>query len=410
MSGEKDPTSRRGPTESRGSTERPDPTERPSAAHPYPGEGSPSEEPRSDSGYHHRAERRSARRAARRRKRVARLSLVAGPVVVVILVIVALLVFLGGPESTSGAETTTTTVAAGPIETGGGSVLMVEQGEEVPAVILLLPEQAGGFVLAIPGNTLLKTESGFKTPTELHASDQEEALRIALAEDLGVDIGPVAWLQWSGLREALGEMGQAGSLPAELETTGEDAGRVAEAVVAVLGASQNGGEAAVWEQMEMAGDADGFRANAKLLSASISDAGPTVAVLPGKVVEGVGFEYFEPDLKQARALLGGESPGAEITMEVQNGSGVVGIAQQVGAMLEPLGYEILPFRNAEGFPDVTTTRILVAAGADSEAERVRAVLGVGRIEQDGSLEPGRIIVIVGKDFVPPVSTGTQSAQ
>ncbi len=404
MSDEKDPTSRPDSTESPGSVERP------SARHPYLSEGSPSEEPRPDSGYRHRTERRSARRAARRRKRVARLSLVAGPVVVAILVIVALLVFLGGPESTSGAETTTTTVTAAPNEAGGGSVLLVEQGEEVPAAVLLLPEQAGGFVLAIPGNTLLRTESGFKTPTELHASDQEEALRTALAEDLGVEIGAVAWLQWSELRGALGETGQAGSLPAELETTGESAGLVAEAVVAVLGAGQKGGEAVVWDQIEMAGDADGFRANAKLLSASISDAGPTVAVLPGKVVEGVGFEYFEPDLKQARALLGGESPGAEITMEVQNGSGVLGIAQQVGGMLEPLGYDMLPFRNAEGFPDVTTTRIIVAPGAHSEAERVRAVLGVGRIEQDGSLEPGRVIVILGKDFVPPVPTGTQSAQ
>ncbi len=131
-------------------------------------------------------------------------------------------------------------------------------------------------------------------------------------------------------------------------------------------------------------------------------------MLPGKVVEGLGFAYFEPDLRQARALLSGERSGADITMEVQNGSGAIGIAQQVGEMLGPLGYDMLPFRNAEGFPDVVTTRIIVAPDAGSEAERIRSVLGVGRIEQDDSLEPGRVIVIVGKDFVPPVTVGTQS--
>jgi LytR cell envelope-related transcriptional attenuator len=368
---------------------------------------SPSQRP--DSGSRHRAERRSARLAARRRKRTARLSLVAGPALVVILVVVALFVFLGGPESSSGAETTTTSQAEAPIG-GGASVLLVEQGEEVPAVVVLPSGDGGDLALAMPGNTLFKTDSGFKTPTELHASSQEEALSTVFAEDLGVDVGAIAWVQWADLRELLEEGGAIDSPPADLDTTAEDAGRVAEAVAVLLSGSENVGDAAIWDQLELAGDVDRFRANIELLSASIPEGGLTVAVLPGKVVEGAGFEYFEPDLNQARALLGGEGPGAEITVEVQNGSGVVSIAQQVGGMLEPLGFDLLPFRNADGFPDVQTTRIIVGPDAASAADQVRGLIGVGKLEQDDSLPPGRVIVIVGKDFVPPVSTGTSAAQ
>ncbi len=378
-----------------GSTERPSSTEGPSST-----------ERRSETGSPHRAERRSARRAVRRRKAMTRLSFVAGPIVVVILVIVALLVFLGGPESTSGAETTTTTVGASPVE--GSSMLFIEQGETVSVVVVLLPEEEGGLALAMPGNMLLKTgESGFKTLAELHASNQDEALREGLARDLALEIGATASVQWSELREALTGLGKAGSLPTELQATEEDAADAAGAALTILGASGAGEGAAVWDQMEIAGDPEGFRAAVGLLGESISEGGWTEEVLPGKVVEGVGFEFFEPDLGQARALLAGESAGAVITVEVQNGSGVVGVAQQVGAMLEPLGYDLLPFRNADDFPDVKSTRIITAPDASAEAQRVQEALGVGRIEQDDSLDPGRVIVVVGKDFIPPASAETE---
>lgn len=387
-----------------------DRTSRSPSQRPDSGEGSLEEERLPEAGGSHRAERRSARLAARRRKRAARLSLVAGPALVVILVVVALFVFLGGPESSRGAETTTTSQAGAPVGDGGASVLLVEQGDEVPAVVMLPSQEMGDLALAMPGSTLFRTGSGFKTLTELHASGQEQALSATFAEDLGVDVGAIVWVEWEGLREVLEESGATGSLPADLDATAEGAGRVAEAVAALISGSESVGGAAVWDQMKLGGDADGFRANVELLSASIPEGGLTVAVLPGKVVEGAGFEYFEPDLNQARALLGGEGPGAEITLEVQNGSGVVNIAQQAGGMLEPLGFDLLPFRNADDFPDVQTTRIIAGPGAASAADQVRSLLGVGKLEQDDSLAPGRVIVIVGKDFVPPVSTGTSTAQ
>ncbi len=335
------------------------------------------------------------------------MSLVAGPVVVVILVIVALFVLLGGPESSSGAETTSTTVAAGP--TDGSSVLFIGQEETVPAVVILLPKGKGGLALAMPGNTLLKTGGGFKTLAELHASNAEQKVKEALAQELGVELGAIASVQWSEVREALTRMGLAGLAPVELEATADDAAQAAEAVAALVGASASGEGSATWDQMELTGDPEGFRAALELLVESTAGAAWEKEVLPGKIVEGVGFEYFEPDLEQARALLGGEDTGTAVTVEVQNGSGLVGVAEQAGGMLEPLGYKLLPFRNAEDFPDVKTTRIVSGPDASAAAERVREVLGVGRIEKDDSLEPGRVIVVVGKDFIPPASSETGSA-
>jgi hypothetical protein len=85
---------------------------------------------------------------------------------------------------------------------------------------------------------------------------------------------------------------------------------------------------------------------------------------------------------------------------------VVGIAEQAGALLEPLGYTLLPFRNADDFPDVKQTRITVSPDAVSEGERVRSMLGVGTIMEDGALASGHVVVVLGKDYVPPASTDT----
>jgi hypothetical protein len=388
-------------TEPTSAAERLLPPERPASA-----DAGASAERRSGSAHSHRTERRSARRVARRRKNITRLSWVAGPVVILILVIVALFVFLGGPESAGGAETTSTTMAAVPAD--GSSVLFVEQEETAPAVVMLLPSGEGGLALAMPGNTLLKTGNGFRTLAELRASSEEQVLREALAQELGVNPGSIASVQWPDLQAALAQQGVGGSLPAELEATAGGAAKAAEAVVALVGASAAGGGSATWDQLEMTGDPEGFRAAVEQAAGSAAGAVWTEEVLPGKIVEGVGFEYFEPDLQQARALLGGEASGAAVTVEVQNGSGVVGVAQQAGGMLEPLGYELLPFRNAEDFPDVRTTRIISGPDASAAAEQVREVLGVGKIEEDGSLEPGRLIVVVGKDFIPPASSETDA--
>ncbi|MFH0916768.1 MAG: LytR C-terminal domain-containing protein [bacterium] len=359
------------------------------------------------SGYHSRSERRSTRRVTRRRKTISRVYLIAGPVVVLIAAVAALFVFLGGPKSDGVAETTLSTVSAGPVERI--ALLVVEHEQTTPALVLLLPEDHAGFALAMPGTTLVKTATGFKTLGELHGSHQDEAMASALTEVLGVSVGAVASVQWSQLRAALTQIGSVDPPSAELEASEDDAALAAGAVISLVGAAGSSDGAALWDRLELGGDASAFRRAVGAMAPRISPEAWTQAVIPGRLVEGVGFTYFEPDVERAMAVLADKGATPEITVEVQNGSGVIGVAQEVGRLLEPLGYTLLPFRNSPDFPDVVQTRIVTAPAAAGEAERVLARLGVGRIEEGADLDPGHMIIVVGKDFVPPASIDGEPA-
>ena len=122
------------------------------------------------------------------------------------------------------------------------------------------------------------------------------------------------------------------------------------------------------------------------------------------MVEGVDFTYYEPDVEWAKVLLAGEDAGPAVTLEVQNGSGALDAAEEAGRLLEWPRYVQLPFGNSPDFPDVRQTRIVTAPDVAVEAKRVRARLGVGRIEEDAGLAPGHILVVVGRDFIPPSVT------
>lgn len=258
---------------------------------------------RSGSGYGSRSKRRTTRRKARRRKTIRRVYLVAGPVVVLVLVVAALLVFLGGPKSNSGTQTTLSTVPAEPVV--GSALLVIEQKETVPALVALLPQDQAGIALAMPGTTLVKTATGFRTLAELHVARQDGALAAALTEVLGVSIGAVASAQWSRLGAALAQAGPAGSPATELRATEDDFALAARALMTLAGAGGSSGGIALWDQKELGGDASGFRSAVAAMAPSISVGAWTQAVLPGKLVEGVGFIYFEPDVERVKALLAG---------------------------------------------------------------------------------------------------------
>jgi hypothetical protein len=89
---------------------------------------------------------------------------------------------------------------------------------------------------------------------------------------------------------------------------------------------------------------------------------------------------------------------------------VLGASERAAQLLEPLGYALLPFRNSPDFPDVKQTRIVAAPDDAAEAGHVGELLGVGKVEQDPSLDPGHIIVVVGADFTAPPSTTTASTE
>jgi hypothetical protein len=109
---------------------------------------------------------------------------------------------------------------------------------------------------------------------------------------------------------------------------------------------------------------------------------------------------LEPDVETAKALLDGTFQQVDIILQIQNGSGVVGVAQQAGELLAPLGYTMLPPGNSEDFPDVRRTRIEVAPDAAAQGRRVRSLLGMGTVSEKASLESGHVVVVLGKDYVP----------
>jgi hypothetical protein len=355
--------------------------------------------------YRSRSERRTYRRAARKRKSRFRLWLVVGPALVVIAALVAFLILLGGPEGDVGTVTTLPVVTA-----VSSDLLVIEQAEAVPLLVLVHPGEGTGQVLAIQGLTLFKTETeGFKTLSELHTSGQDEALSAAVAAALGVSIELVATVQWSDLRAAMVGAGAGNVPPTTLTSEDGEAGQVASALLALIAGGGSGSGAAAWEALLLEGDASGFRRAVKDLASKMSAEQWTAPELAGRLVEGTGFKYVEPDVDGAKASLAGAQGGPAITLQVQNGSGVVGIAEQAGELLEQLGYEMLPAGNSEDFPDVERTRIVVSSDATAEGEQVRALLGVGAVTQDQAFESGQVVVVLGKDYMPPATTTTSTA-
>jgi hypothetical protein len=355
--------------------------------------------------YRSRSERRTYRRAVRKRKSRARLWLVAGPTVIVIAGLVVLLTLLGGPESD---ETTVTTLP--PESVGAGALLIVEQDGAVPFVVLLHVHDETGVALAMPGITLLKAGGeGFKTVAELHIAGQDEALGAALSVAFGARVDAIASVKWSDLRGAMVGAG-VGNVPPTVLTSGQGgSGQVAAAVLALVGGSGSGDGSDVWEALTLEGDASGFRDEANDLVSALSVGKWTAAELSGNLVKQAEYEYFEPDANEAKALLAGTLGKLTITLQVQNGSGVVGIAEQAAGLLASLGYTMLPAGNSADFPDVEQTRITVAPDAGAEGERVRALLGVGIVRQDETLASGNVVVVLGKDYMPPSSTGSTGA-
>lgn len=341
------------------------------------------------SGYRQR--RRALERARRRRKWLRRL--------VAVVVLAALMVggfaLLQREEDVTLPENTTTTPTAEPSTSGGddaAAALSVQKGGG-SFLLVLSTERDPAFLLVVPGNTLLKGEEGFSPVGELIADDSQAA-----AEDLsvllGLSVDSLAEASWQEFGAVLASSEGEGDLMS-FPQAGEDSMTVLSEELRGWLAAGGGEDGGLLANVEMRGDAAGVR---EALAAVQADADLVVEVLPGKVVEGSSYTYFEPDEKQVRELLGTQAGEDTVRVEVQNGSGEVGLAEAVGKLLEPEGYELLPARNADGFPDVTATRIFAASNVLAEADHIRVLLGAGQVVAEEGLPPGRVVVIVGKDL------------
>jgi hypothetical protein len=333
-------------------------------------------------------QRRRAEQRAKKRVRLVRNGAILG--VLLLAAVVFLVVRAIGGEG-GGAEGRQEPAAGGG-DLFGSLLLVLDEDERMTGAALLWPDGQAVRILGIPVNTLLQGERGFEPLQALHERDPEEALD-SLAQLLGIRPGGYARTGWADLRSRAEE---AAPEPLELPESlvedrlsgAEPAGR---GLVALAGADEKA-RRAIGSLPASEGQGE-LRASLEDLRGSVEEH----HTLPGRLVEGAGFVYYEPDVTAIRALLGTAS-GGPTEVEVQNGSGAVGVAEAVVERIQPLGYSLLPSRNADQFPDVETTQIFAAPDALDEGERVREVVTKGRLVPLEQLPPGRIVVVVGKDL------------
>ena len=101
---------------------------------------------------------------------------------------------------------------------------------------------------------------------------------------------------------------------------------------------------------------------------------------------------------QARAIPGDKGPA--ITVEVLNASGRAGDARVGTRVLREAGMDVVYFGNAAE-NGLDSTRIIVRRGTAKVGERVRSVLGQGRVEVE--LDSAKLLdvsVLLGADFAP----------
>lgn len=338
----------------------------------------------------HRQRRRVLQRERRRRRRLRQaIVLVAGLFLIasVYLAVDRLLLSERGPAEEA-------TDATGDPGKPGSVLVAVEGADGVRAAVLLRTDSSPHLVLGLPAKTLLQGHAGFEALDDLLQRGGYEAVAPGLESLLGVRPAGFAAVAWPALRAALDKAGVEGEWPDALQGGAEDAQTAALALAGLAAGGQKALEA--WKDTDVQGDGEAARA----ALASLEPAEEQTRLLPGKLVEGVDFVYFEPDVLALEDILGAPGPRRNVEVEVQNGSGVVRIAEDVGEAIAPLGYNLLPAKNAEGFPDVELTLIYAARNVLAEADRVRGVLGLGRVLPEDSLPAGRVVVVVGKDLTP----------
>lgn len=91
---------------------------------------------------------------------------------------------------------------------------------------------------------------------------------------------------------------------------------------------------------------------------------------------------------------------ADVTVEVYNGSGKIGVGEAVAERLASLDVNLPSPLNADSF---TYRQTQILAGPDTlpVARDIRAILGRGVVLDGTGLPEGTVRIIVGDDFQPP---------
>jgi hypothetical protein len=99
---------------------------------------------------------------------------------------------------------------------------------------------------------------------------------------------------------------------------------------------------------------------------------------------------------------------SQVKVDVQNGSGVSGIAGQAGSELTNLGFDVVSTGDASNF-SYTDSVIKYATASDLPAvNTLKSRLSSVQVVQDSTLTPGTITLIVGSSFTSVSATPTPS--
>jgi len=136
--------------------------------------------------------------------------------------------------------------------------------------------------------------------------------------------------------------------------------------------------------------------------ARITSGDAVVERLPARTRVAEGQFAFVPDPEEIMAGITRRSPDydADVTVEVRNGSGRIGVGEAVVERLSSLDVNLPAPLNADSF-SYKQTQILAGPDTLPVARDIRAILGRGVVLDGTHLPKGTIRVIVGDDFQPP---------
>jgi hypothetical protein len=123
-----------------------------------------------------------------------------------------------------------------------------------------------------------------------------------------------------------------------------------------------------------------------------------VAQFPAAPRVAEGQFAFVPDADRVLAEIRRHSPSyrSRFTVQVENGTGQVGVGTAVAGRLAVLDVNLPPVVNADSF-DYEQTRIMAGRDALQVAQEVRAILGRGVVLDSSTLPADSVVVIVGAD-------------
>lgn len=150
------------------------------------------------------------------------------------------------------------------------------------------------------------------------------------------------------------------------------------------------------------------------VAAALADGEVTHRLLPVQAVAADG-DLYQVDREQLALVVAEVLPQAtpvdeRVRVQVLNGTGTPGLAQQVAPLLVPAGATVTLTNNADRFDYATTQVVFYDDAQEAAARRIRDALGVGEVVRSRTpLDVVDITIVVGADFLsraPGTGPGT----